>query len=309
MKTDMNKFYPLFVGASVRVFVTFTAAVTLSSCSLPQSSSTASLKETQDRQKLISTYSQFRGTYRGTMQTADQGSVEVEVRLDTREAANGYNSDGQPRYIPTLTALYRRLDIIEPDQILEGRLMDDSQMIFTNGKKDRDYFELNLRAQGPVLVGSAKPAVGLMGGLRLQQISTEVQSLSMGVDTEYQQRLQNFYLQLAGIYEGTLKTNSGIVKAFQIQLKYNSFGSTQNPELEGRLRFLLDQDGIAEKSFKVLVKPQFKPTQIEFQSNGDIGNVTDAKYLNFRGVIEKGALSGYFETKLEAGTLSANLKR
>lgn len=95
-----------------RFLISGFVAVNLVSCAPPLSNSPNKQRELEDRQELISAYSEIAGTYRGLVENRPDGSdpFEIEVKLFLVEEQNGLNEDGEAKFRPALRARYRRLD-------------------------------------------------------------------------------------------------------------------------------------------------------------------------------------------------------
>lgn len=267
-------------------------------CAFGKDSASNNQKEVEDRIALKQTYDTIRGTYAGTLKTADS-EYPVQISLFPDEEKAGTNSDGEIIYRPILRATYKRLDIVVPDAVMDARYIKvTSELILSNpaAANPDDIRTINAVLSGQVLKGTVNTKKGELGTIDLSLVSRTTPAPSQGDQNKINDELKNLYESIAGTYEGDVIPDPTVAAPFTIQIRLFVVSNKGVPVLSGYYSRLDDNGGSLDQSLDVVYKPETKPAQIEIRG-GAAGGRSGSYFVAIEGFVTPGQIEASFSTQ------------
>jgi hypothetical protein len=279
------------------------SAALLVGCAFGADSDSNKEKEVEDRTALKQTYDVVRGTYRGTLKTSDR-SYPISISLYTDEEKAGTNADGEIIFRPILRALYKRLDIVTADYIMDARYISlTGEIVLKNlasNTTNEDVQSINAALSGQIIRGTVNTKKGQLGTIELTLASREVEAPSQGDQNTINEKLRKQYEEIAGVYEGDVIPDPTLAPPFAIQVRL--FVISQNgpngpvPAVSGYYKRLDDISGGLDLALEVTYKPETIPAQLIMKSLAS-GRSAGPYYVSIEGILQDGSVLASVSTQ------------
>lgn len=181
-------------------------------------------EEDDTRTRLLNVFKPLEGNYDGEVKPPPETSshrgesFKTRVAIYIMEVQNGVNAYGEPRFLPTLRARYKRLapnpDPSRPVIVAEDRRLtvryysDTKEMVLSQG--DGSFGSI-LKVNGGDLSGSVFDQLGIIGPMTLKKDTSNPvpESAFQGEIIEERARLKNIMDSVTGVYHGRIEPVPG----------------------------------------------------------------------------------------------------
>lgn len=285
----------------------------LSACSFSGNNSANTQKEVADRQKLINTFSQITGTYKGQLITSSNNLV-IELSLFTLETKDGVNPDGSDRFRTVLKGVLRKIDPVGNSETFLARYIPEtSELILTNSNNtlsNDDTHTINSVIVGRRIIGEAKSPTGTIGQIDLKFVNSSSEKPGQSEIEETNNRIREQYNKIAGDYSGVALPPEGVMAPFafsvRIYVTESIINGQSTPALMANYRRDDDTGGILELLLNVSYKSDLNPAKITMTGKGAMNY-----FVTFEGIVkgEGELLVGMTTNKGYFGTLTLKRSR
>ncbi len=205
-----------------------TVTTALSACAFEKDKSNLyDANEQEQRQLLINSYDQIKGTYAGTVSTSN-GYQDVALEIYWKDEPQSQpNANGAVVMVPKLKATLKKIAPVGLTQQYNGVYIPSSgEVILTNIKlesqlKADEIQSLNTRMTGQRLSGEAKSSTGFLGVFDVVRTTSEASTPDVNDDIRYADGLRKQLQEVAGVYEGVITPTSSTAKPFKATMTLN----------------------------------------------------------------------------------------
>ena len=231
----------------IKSFIQLTTLIALtgvlSACSLSnigkEQDNNQESTELEDRNKLLSAYSNLEGRYTGVVESLSSNKEQfpIEISLFTAETKGGVNNDGQSVPRPVLKAYYRRIGTVDPNDQglnLEARYYKETQEVLLFS--ENGSFTIRAVIVQNSLSGVVRNNQGIIGNMSVQLADKTPITSFDGIQGDENRRLRNAYKTITGTYSGKVLTgpnpNDGFLVSIRISVvEVNMSNGMNKPEL------------------------------------------------------------------------------
>jgi hypothetical protein len=251
----------------------------------------ASGDENELNRRLREQYEEISGTYKGkVVRESSNGQPKqewaVELGLYVLEVKSGSTPTGEPKFKPTLKAVFKQISPVVPNSLLDVQyIAETGQILFSNSQASTNNLNsINARLKNKSIIGTATKSTGTWGNIQMNFTSKNVDTPTSGDEEDYNRRLTEEYKALVGTYKGTVSPTSGDSNSFAVEVKVfivQETGANGSViKLKAYYKRSSDRYGATDLTMNVDYKTELDPPGVDMSGERSNGGRTYFVVLN-----------------------------